>query len=150
MARLEGHVGADLRTVDVGSSLPTVGLLVSQERIDRYADLSGDYNPLHVDPDFGSRTPFGSTIAHGPLAGTLFFDVIGDWLGVSWPDIADFELLFTAPVRAGDQVTASGTVRERTKQDGQDVLIVDLQCINQRGDVAIRGTAQILLRDGSV
>ncbi|WP_024803130.1 MaoC family dehydratase [Nocardia sp. BMG51109] len=38
---------------------------LTQETIDRFAEATGDRNPLHVDPGFARRTPFGSTIAHG-------------------------------------------------------------------------------------
>ena len=42
--------------------------LLSQDAIDSYASLSGDFNPLHVDPAYTARTSFGGTIAHGPLS----------------------------------------------------------------------------------
>jgi acyl dehydratase len=39
----------------------------SQEDFDRFADLTGDNNPIHVDPEFSARTHFGKTVAHGML-----------------------------------------------------------------------------------
>ncbi|MFI6168457.1 MaoC family dehydratase [Nocardia sp. NPDC051052] len=38
---------------------------ITQFTINRFADVTGDRNPLHVDPEFAQQTPFGSTIAHG-------------------------------------------------------------------------------------
>lgn len=38
---------------------------VDQTTIDAFSDISGDRNPLHLDPEVGARSPFGSTIAHG-------------------------------------------------------------------------------------
>jgi acyl dehydratase len=38
---------------------------MTQEEVDRFAELTGDYNFIHVDPERAARTPFGGTIAHG-------------------------------------------------------------------------------------
>ncbi len=38
---------------------------LTQDEFDRFARLSGDDNPIHVDPDFSARTKFGRTVAHG-------------------------------------------------------------------------------------
>lgn len=137
----------DPHTVQPGANLPSLVIEVSQERINQYADLSGDYNPLHVDPVFARQTPFGSTIAHGPLAAALLFQVVGDWLDSFWPSGVKFEFIFTAPVRAGDSVTAGGTVRERVRENTGELLIVDLRCTNQRGETVIVGTARVPLSD---
>jgi 3-hydroxybutyryl-CoA dehydratase len=126
-----------------GTPLPPIVIEVSQERINRYADLSGDYNPLHVDPEFARQTPFGGTIAHGPLAGALLFRVVSEWLGSLWLKDVDFEFTFVAPVRAGDLVTASGTVQERCQHDMWEVLRLDLRCTNQLGETVIVGLAQV-------
>ena len=40
---------------------------VTQEQLARYAEASGDYNPLHLDPAFAAGTPYGRPIAHGML-----------------------------------------------------------------------------------
>jgi acyl dehydratase len=43
-------------TLSVGEALPALTKLVTQEMINRWAEVSGDFNPLHVDPDFGKTT----------------------------------------------------------------------------------------------
>lgn len=122
-------------------NLPVVRLQVTQERIDRYADLSGDYNPLHVDPAFGLQTEFGSTIAHGPVCAALFFDVIGACVGREWPTGTEIEAVFLAPVRSGDVVEATGTLKP--PENGSAAAVVELTCTKQDGEVAIRGTCVV-------
>jgi len=55
----------------VGDVLPVVKKRVTQEQVRRYADASGDHNPLHLDADFAAKTAFKRPIAHGML--TLAF-----------------------------------------------------------------------------
>jgi 3-hydroxybutyryl-CoA dehydratase len=55
---------------------------LSQRVIERYAELSGDFNPIHVDPSYAAKTPFGRTVAHGPLVLQTFFDALLTWLEV--------------------------------------------------------------------
>jgi 3-hydroxybutyryl-CoA dehydratase len=133
-----------MRDMDFAShpalDLPPVGLTVTQERIDRYADLSGDHNPLHVNPDFGRGTEFGSTIAHGPVCAALFFDIVGSYLGQAWPEGVEIEAVFLAPVRSGDQVQASGSVR---RQADATSVTIELTCVKNGTDAAIRGTALV-------
>ena len=55
---------------------------MTQDGIDVYAELSGDFNPLHVDPVAAAASEFGGVIAHGPIALHAFFRAATEWLGV--------------------------------------------------------------------
>ena len=131
---------SEARPADV---LAPVRLEVTQERIDRYADLSGDYTPLHVDPEFGRRTEFGSTIAHGPVCAALFFDVIHSWLGTGWAEGVEIQAVFLAPVRSGDMVEARGSLAPPSGHESE-ARIVQLVCTKADGEIAISGTASVM------
>lgn len=49
----------------------------SQEDVQKFADLTGDDNPLHLDPDFAATTPFKRPIMHGMLSASVFARVFG-------------------------------------------------------------------------
>ncbi|MFI6044485.1 MaoC family dehydratase [Nocardia sp. NPDC051321] len=57
--------GVDELAASVGREAVSGWQLITQDSIDRFAEATGDRNPLHVDPGFARQTPFGSTIAHG-------------------------------------------------------------------------------------
>lgn len=46
-------------------------VVVTQDMIDEYADITGDYNPVHVDPEYAAKTRFGGCIAHGMLTASF-------------------------------------------------------------------------------
>src|SRR5947208_13867018 len=64
------------RTYGENDSLPVVTKTITQEKINRYADASGDHNLLHLDPAFAATTQFGGTIAHGILVLAYVSDTI--------------------------------------------------------------------------
>lgn len=72
----------------------------SQDDFDRFAELSGDDNPIHVDPGFSARTRFGRTVAHGMLLYSRLWAIVKR----HWPDArhAGQTLMFPAPSYAGE------------------------------------------------
>ena len=62
-SQLEGMVGTEVGVTD--------WVEIDQERINKFADATGDHQFIHVDPDRAAETPFGSTIAHGFLTLSL-------------------------------------------------------------------------------
>lgn len=92
--------------MEAASSPARCGRTITQEMIDRYADVSGDLNPLHIDEAFASRTAFGRTIAHGQLLLSLVSEAMIIVCGDRWLDGGELDVRFTAPVFSGDAVTA--------------------------------------------
>src|SRR6266542_3225267 len=95
--------------LDVGDDLLAVTKIITQEKINRYADASGDHNPLHIDPEFAMRTQFGGTVAHGMLVLAYISEMMTGAFG-KWWDAAGLKVRFRGPARPGDTVTTSGRV----------------------------------------
>ena len=101
----------------VGEELgPTEWLTITQDRVDQFADATGDHQWIHVDRDRANRSPFGGTIAHGyltlaliPLFASQLFhlDTMGTKLnyGVN-------KVRFPAPVPVGSSIRCRATIRD--------------------------------------
>ncbi|MFN3547039.1 MAG: MaoC family dehydratase [Mesorhizobium sp.] len=97
----------------VGARLgPSDWLLVDQQRVDLFADATGDHQWIHVDPELARHGPFGTTIAHGYLTFSLInmflpqlFEARGMKMGVNY---GAEKLRFPAPVKVGSRVRAVG------------------------------------------
>jgi 3-hydroxybutyryl-CoA dehydratase len=75
---------------------------VSQETIDAWAQLSGDFNPLHVDPEFAAGTQFGGTICHGHYTLAIMEQTMHQTLGERWLRGGVLAgIRFKSPVRPG-------------------------------------------------
>jgi len=88
------------------------GLMATHERtiseadIVQFAELSGDFNPVHLDPEYAATTPFKECIAHGILSASLISAVFGMKLPGPGAIYVAQTLNFKAPVKVGDHVVA--------------------------------------------
>jgi 3-hydroxybutyryl-CoA dehydratase len=115
---------------------PSASEHVTQETINRYADISGDYNPIHVDEEAGAASEFGGTIAHGPIALQTFFRSLSEWLDSPAPPAGTVvNITFRAPTRPGDTIHS-----ELREQDGEEI---SAECVNQDGTTVITAKATI-------
>ncbi len=114
LADLPQHVG----TVFGPSSWRTV----TQEEVSRFADLTGDHNPVHLDPDFAAGTPFGGTIVHGYFTLSLVVPLMAEILEVTGVatgiNYGLDRLRFPAPVPVGGRIRVVSALREVTEVPG--------------------------------
>ncbi len=85
---------------------------VSEADIVAYAALSGDYNPVHLDPEYASRTIFKERIAHGILAAGYISALFGMKLPGPGSIYISQTLSFRAPVKIDDKVESKVTLIE--------------------------------------
>lgn len=111
--------------------------------IHAFARVTGDHNPVHVDDAFARTTRFGRRIAHGMLTASLISSVLANKLPGAGSVYLGQTLQFVAPVFPGDEVTARVTVKEI--RDDKPIVKLETLCLNQRGEVVIRGEATVLI-----
>ncbi|MGH6878539.1 MAG: MaoC family dehydratase [Rhizomicrobium sp.] len=85
---------------------------VSERDITLFGEVSGDTNPVHFDETFARTTPFKGRIAHGVLTASYISTVLGMQMPGPGTIFLGLNIRFKAPVRIGDTVTATCTVRE--------------------------------------
>jgi acyl dehydratase len=127
---------------------------VTEARVMAYADLTGDYTPVHTDEAYARTTPFGTRVAHG-LFGLSIADglktrsdmrfVPGMSLGWEWS--------FVAPIKLGDTVRVRFSVaskRESRSKPGWGIVILPSELINQRDEVVQKGEHRLMIPKRSV
>jgi acyl dehydratase len=90
----------------------------TQSDFDRFAELSGDDNPIHVDPDFSARTKFGQTVAHGMFLYSVICGVLGSQLPGPGMLQLEQELMFPSATPTGEEVEIRVEVTEAQHADG--------------------------------
>jgi 3-hydroxybutyryl-CoA dehydratase len=118
---------------------------VTDELIRKFAEVSGDYNPLHLDEEYAATTRFGKRIAHGMLSGAFISGVLGSELSVRKIVYLGQTMKFRAPVFIGDTITVTGTVKKVRKD--KPVIKIETVCENQHGETVVDGEAVIMLLD---
>jgi len=117
----------------------TRSLTLGPEHVRTFAELTGDYNPLHFDADFAARTRFGRLVVQGGLTtGLLHALVAMDMPGPGTVFLSQ-NWKFTAPVYIGDTITADAEVlsAHATKPVTQLRIVVR----RQTGEVVLDGEA---------
>lgn len=114
---------------------------VSERDITLFGEVSGDTNPVHFDESFARQTPFKGRIAHGVLTASYVSTVLGMQMPGPGTIFLGLNIRFKAPVRIGDTVTASCTVREIVAEKRR--VIFDCAC--RVGDtVVLEGEAIVM------
>ena len=124
-----------------GRQLGLVVKELTQAKIDRYATVSGDLNPLHIDPEFAADTFFKGTIAHGMLGLSSLSELMEGEFGGRWLASGSLKVRFRGAARPGDRLTTSGQVSRI--RDGR--AFCHLECQNQNSEVLISGEASVAI-----
>lgn len=85
---------------------------ITEARIVQFAEASDDFNPVHMDEAFASKTAYRGRIAHGLLSASIGSAVVGTILPGAGAIFLSQTLTFSKPVRIGDTLTARVTVAE--------------------------------------
>ncbi len=107
-----------------------------------FGDTSGDINPMHFDEEYASSTIFKGRVAHGIWSAGLISTCIGTVMPGPGSIYMGQELAFKLPVRIGDTLTASVTVKE--KNERRKFVVIDCQVRNQHGKVVVSGDAKVM------
>ena len=126
-----------------GTALPELVRRVTQPDINKYAEASGDYNPIHIDEQFAAATPLGGTIAHGMLVLAYMSEMLSATFGEPWDSTGRLSLRFRSPARPGDTLTVSGQVESVAEESGIVCVTCPLSCCNQAGEVVVSGEARV-------
>lgn len=115
---------------------------VGEQEVLLFAAVSGDINPLHLDPEYARTTPFGERIAHGMLTGGLVSAAIAMKLPGPGTIYRSQSLRFRAPVKLGDTLTVQLEVTE--KSDRGPSVTLDCKVFNQHDKLVASGTADVI------
>jgi 3-hydroxybutyryl-CoA dehydratase len=117
--------------------------IISELDVLKFAEASGDSNPVHIDQEFASCTRFGRRVAHGVLVAGLISAVLGMQLPGPGCIYLSQTLQFRMPVYLGDTITA--IVEVIKVRDDKPIITLRTVCANQDEQVVIEGEAVMLV-----
>lgn len=129
--------------------MPSVVRHITQEGINRYAEASGDFNPIHVDEAFAAQTPLGGTIAHGMLILAYISEMMTEAFGDNWLEGGKLSVRFKAPARPQDTITTTGRIDSIEYKQGIPYINCSVECSNEKGETVIAGGAVVKLSQSS-
>jgi acyl dehydratase len=131
-------------SVRVGDELPALAKApVDRVQLARYAGASGDYNPIHVDETYAKSVGMPTVYAPGMLVMGFLGQLISDW--ARGGQLRKYNVRFVKMVWPADTVVCKGRVTDRFGDQGRYFAELDVWAENQRGELVLKGTAQIQL-----
>ena len=127
--------------VKIHEKLKTRKHYITQDQLVKYAEASGDYNPLHLDEEFARNTPYGKPIAHGMLILAFISELMTSEFGSTWSRAGKLKVRFRAPVFPGDAVTVEAQLKSSTSMEATYRIFVT----NQDKTQVVTGDAKIKL-----
>jgi acyl dehydratase len=108
--------------------------------LQRFIEITGDVNPLHVDEEFAASTPFGRRVLHGMLTASIFSTMVGMLLPGTGAIYRSQTLRFLLPVHLDETVTAHFVVRSVDRAKHR--LEIDAWIENEAGEHVIEGSCE--------
>ena len=134
--------GIALEEMEIGQSAEAVRT-VTEEDLELFAKVSGDYNPVHMDEEFARATPFRGRIAHGALVASFISGVLGNQLPGPGAIFLGLNMRFYVPTRIGDEVLTNLTVKSIDLKSRK--VVMDCVC-TVGGKVTMQAESEVMVR----
>ncbi|MDR0827105.1 MAG: MaoC family dehydratase [Desulfovibrio sp.] len=128
-------------TLKVGDK-DSISKEITSDVVEKFADVSNDKNPLHLDEAFAKTTRFGRRIAHGMISAGLISAVHGTIIPGQGAVYMTQSLKFRLPVFLGDTLTAWAEVQE--KNEAKKRLTMKNWVENQKGEIVVEGEGLLM------
>ncbi len=125
---------------------PLVKPPITQEQLNRYADASGDHNPIHLDEEAAHRVGLDGVIAHGMLSMAFLGQFVNQQIvDIPGAHVEQLKVRFVNMVHLGDTITCHGTVKARNGDEATSTtpahVTIECWAQNQKGTKVTTGEA---------
>lgn len=118
----------------------------SQEDVIRFSEITGDTNPIHLDPEYAATTRFQRPIMHGFLGGSVISRILGTAFPGKGTIYLSQTLKFLAPMYVGTPYRITLTVTEIQPERGKATLLVEITD-SITGNAVLSGEAKVMNTD---
>jgi acyl dehydratase len=116
---------------------------VTEELVQKFADVSGDNNPLHMDAGYASQTPFHERVVHGMLVGSFFSRLVGMYLPGKYALYLSQTMSFRRSIPIGTTIKIRGTVSHKT--DSAKTIAISVAAEDAEANPLVSGEALVKL-----
>lgn len=119
-------------------------VIIDEELIKKFANISGDFNPLHMDEQYAKETKFGKRVVHGMLLASFFSRLVGMYLPGKNALYFSQNLNFVEPCFIGDKIIVQGEIMD--KSEATKIIKLKTSIKNKEGKLLVEGTSQVIIR----
>lgn len=117
----------------------------TQSDVEKFAAVTGDVNPVHLDAAYAATTPFKKPIIHGFLSGSVFSKVFGTIFPGEGSIYLSQQLNFKRPMYVDEPYTARFTITAADDKKGE--LVIDCKIMSSNGKICVEGEAKLMNKE---
>ena len=130
--------------VEIGQEIPAFERKTDFMNWNRYAAVNDEFVFVHMDDEVGKAAGQGAAFGMGNLRWAYVINALQDWIGDE-AEIRELSMQFRAINHKHDLLTTSGVVSAKSVEDGEHLVTLDINVINQDGAATAPGTAVVVL-----
>ena len=130
--------------VEIGQEIPAFERKTDFMNWNRYAAVNDEFVFVHMDDEVGKAAGQGAAFGMGNLRWAYVINALQDWVGDE-AEIRELSMQFRAINHKHDVLTTRGVVSAKSVEDGEHLVTLDINVINQDGAATAPGTAVVVL-----
>ena len=121
--------------------------LISEKMVQDYAEVSGDFNPIHLDEDYAKKTEFKNKIVHGMLLISNITEIMVKNFGNSWSKNGTLKIKFRNPLPVNSNLETNLKIKKFDKNKDGTLYTCEVMCNDHDGNILISGIASVLVEE---
>ncbi|MCU1689197.1 MAG: MaoC domain protein dehydratase [Pseudonocardiales bacterium] len=130
--------------VEIGQEIPAFERKTDTMHWNRYAAINEEFVYVHMDDDAGRAAGQGQAFGMGNLRWAYVLNALRGWIGDE-AEVRELSMQFRAINHKNDVLTTQGIVTEKTQENGENLVHLDINVVNQKGDKTAPGHAVVVL-----
>lgn len=130
--------------VEVGQEIPAFERKTDTMHWNRYAAINEEFVYVHMDDEAGRAAGQGQAFGMGNLRWAYVLNALRGWIGDE-AQVRELSMQFRAINHKNDVLTTYGVITEKTQENGENLVHLDINVINQKGDKTAPGHAVVVL-----
>jgi len=127
--------------------IKSIKKLISERMVQDYAEVSGDYNPIHLDEDYAKKTEFKNKIVHGMLLISNITEIMFKNFGNSWNKNGTLKIKFRNPLPVNSNLETNLKIKKFDKNKDGTLYTCEVMCNDHDGNILISGIASVLVEE---
>ena len=120
---------------------------ISEQKVQEYAEVSGDFNPIHLDDNYAKKTEFKNKIVHGMLLISNINELMFRNFKDSWNKCGALKIKFRNPLVVNSKLITKGKIKKIDKNNDGTLYTCEVMCNDEDDNILINGIASVLVQE---
>ena len=120
---------------------------ISEQKVQEYAEVSGDFNPIHLDDNYAKKTEFKNKIVHGMLLISNINELMFRNFKDSWNKCGALKIKFRNPLVVNSKLITKVKIKKIDKNNDGTLYTCEVMCNDEDDNILINGIASVLVQE---